>query len=38
SGRCMDVPGSSLANGARIQLWDCNGTNAQKWSAPGAAL
>jgi beta-glucanase (GH16 family) len=29
SGRCLDVPGSSTANGARLQQWDCNGTGAQ---------
>ena len=31
SGRCLDVPGSSTANGARLQQWDCNGTGAQSF-------
>jgi poly(3-hydroxybutyrate) depolymerase len=32
SGRCVDVPNASTANGARTQLWDChNGTN-QRWT------
>ncbi|WP_036409638.1 alpha-galactosidase, partial [Microbispora rosea] len=25
SGRCLDVSGVSQANGAQVQLWDCNG-------------
>jgi beta-glucanase (GH16 family) len=29
SGRCLDVPGSSTANGVQLQQWDCNGTGAQ---------
>jgi glucosylceramidase len=29
SGRCLDVPGASLADGARLQQWACNGTGAQ---------
>ena len=31
SGRCLDVPGASTANGARLQIFDCNGTGAQAW-------
>jgi chitinase len=31
-GRCVDVAGASTANGAAIQLYDCNGTNAQQWT------
>jgi chitosanase len=34
----MDVTAASTANGAKIQLYDCSGTNAQKWSASGTAL
>jgi streptogrisin C len=26
------VPGASFVDGARLQMWDCNGTVAQKWS------
>jgi hypothetical protein len=28
SSRCVDVSGNSTANGAMVQLWDCNGTTA----------
>ncbi|HEV2992173.1 MAG TPA: ricin-type beta-trefoil lectin domain protein [Candidatus Angelobacter sp.] len=31
SGRCLDVPGASTANGVQLQLFDCNGTGAQAW-------
>ena len=29
SGKCLDVSSSSLADGARVQQWTCNGTSAQ---------
>ncbi|KIX78599.1 MULTISPECIES: endo-1,4-beta-xylanase [Streptomyces] len=36
SGRCLDVPNSSTADGTQLQLWDCsNGTN-QQWSYTAA--
>jgi len=31
SGRCLDVPSSSTANGTQVQIYDCNGTTAQSW-------
>ncbi|MBB0242831.1 1,4-beta-xylanase [Streptomyces alkaliphilus] len=32
SGRCLDVPNASTADGTRVHLWDChNGTN-QQWT------
>lgn len=31
-GKCVDVASASTANGAPIQLWGCNGTNAQTWT------
>ena len=31
-GKCIDVASASTANGAAIQLFDCNGTAAQQWS------
>jgi beta-glucanase (GH16 family) len=34
-GKCVDVAGANSANGTPVQLWDCNGTNAQQWSRPG---
>jgi hypothetical protein len=32
AGKCVDVASASSANGAAIQLWTCNGTNAQSWT------
>ncbi|MFI5910005.1 polysaccharide lyase family 7 protein [Dactylosporangium sp. NPDC051541] len=37
-GKCVDVAAASSANGAAIQLYDCNGTSAQQWTLSGAAL
>jgi hypothetical protein len=31
-GKCVDVAGASSANGAAVQLYDCNGTAAQTWT------
>src|SRR3954464_11797571 len=31
-GKCVDVAGGSSANGTAIQLYDCNGSGAQKWT------
>ncbi|MFI0938145.1 ricin-type beta-trefoil lectin domain protein [Streptomyces sp. NPDC021020] len=31
-GKCVDVAGASSANGAAVQLYDCNGTSAQTWT------
>lgn len=31
TGKCVDVASSSTADGAKVQQWDCNGTNAQKF-------
>ncbi|AKJ06226.1 ricin-type beta-trefoil lectin protein [Archangium gephyra] len=30
--KCIDIAASSTADGAKVQLWDCNGTNAQKFN------
>jgi hypothetical protein len=32
SGKCLDVNGASKDDGAQIQLYTCNGTNAQQWT------
>ena len=32
SGRCLDVPAASTANGVHLQIFDCNGTAAQAFS------
>jgi beta-glucanase (GH16 family) len=31
-GKCVDVAGANTANGTRVQLYDCNGTAAQRWT------
>ena len=31
-GKCVDVAGANSANGTAIQLYTCNGTNAQQWT------
>jgi aryl-phospho-beta-D-glucosidase BglC (GH1 family) len=31
SGRCLDVPAASTANGVQLQIYDCNGTGAQSF-------
>jgi hypothetical protein len=33
SNRCLDVASASRANGAAVQLWDCNGGANQQWTA-----
>lgn len=30
--KCIDVPGSNFVDGAPLQMWDCNGTGAQRWT------
>ncbi len=37
-GKCMDVTSAGTANGTQVQLYDCNGTNAQKWTASNGEL
>ncbi|WP_394824625.1 ricin-type beta-trefoil lectin domain protein [Pendulispora albinea] len=32
AGKCVDVAGANPANGTAVQLYDCNGTNAQQWT------
>jgi hypothetical protein len=27
----VDISGASTENGAKVQLWDCNGSNAQRF-------
>ncbi|MFD6888148.1 lectin [Streptomyces sp. NPDC059957] len=31
-GKCVDVAGAGTANGTPVQLYDCNGSAAQRWS------
>jgi lysophospholipase L1-like esterase len=32
SGRCVDVPNGTTANGTQVQLWDCTGGANQSWT------
>ena len=32
AGKCMDVAAANSADGTRVQLYTCNGTNAQRWT------
>jgi chitinase len=34
-GKCVDVAAANSANGTAIQLYTCNGTNAQQWTHSG---
>ena len=36
SGKCVDVDASNTANGTPVQLYDCNGTGAQRWTVGNA--
>jgi beta-glucanase (GH16 family) len=30
--KCIDIPGANPVDGARLQMYDCNGTAAQQWT------
>jgi hypothetical protein len=32
AGKCVDVEAANVADGTRVQLYTCNGTNAQRWT------
>ncbi|WP_123747146.1 RICIN domain-containing protein [Saccharothrix texasensis] len=32
SGRCVDIPGTTVTNGAQAQLWDCHGGTNQRFT------
>ncbi|MEV0895256.1 ricin-type beta-trefoil lectin domain protein [Actinoplanes sp. NPDC049802] len=38
SGRCLDVPNSSTANGTQPIIWDCGSGANQRWTASGQTL
>ncbi|ADO75988.1 ricin-type beta-trefoil lectin domain protein [Stigmatella aurantiaca] len=38
NGKCIDVPNSNFSDGVQVQMWDCNGTNAQKFIFDGRKL
>jgi glucose/arabinose dehydrogenase/PKD repeat protein len=35
AGKCLDVDGAKTADGTKIQLYTCNTTGAQRWTASG---
>ncbi|WP_433893908.1 ricin-type beta-trefoil lectin domain protein [Streptomyces sp. CA-111067] len=37
-GKCADVAGANSANGTAVDLYDCNGTGAQQWTASGSTF
>lgn len=37
-GKCVDVAGASSANGTTVDLYTCNGTNAQQWTSTSGTL
>jgi poly(hydroxyalkanoate) depolymerase family esterase len=38
SGRCLDVPGGSSANGTQPNIWDCHGGTNQQWAVSGQTI
>ncbi|MEU4562719.1 ricin-type beta-trefoil lectin domain protein [Actinoplanes sp. NPDC023936] len=38
SGRCLDVPNGSTANGTQPIIWDCSGAANQRWAYDGQTL
>ncbi|MBE1874139.1 RICIN domain-containing protein [Myceligenerans pegani] len=36
SGRCLDVPGANFSDGVTLQIFDCNGSAAQRWTVTAA--
>ncbi|MFI9005709.1 ThuA domain-containing protein [Actinosynnema sp. NPDC053489] len=38
SGKCVDVNGGGSADGAKVQLWTCNGGANQRWAVSGTTL
>ncbi len=34
SGRCLDLGNTDTTPGRQLWLWDCNGSDAQRWSVP----
>jgi chitinase len=37
-GKCVDVAAAGTANGTTVDLYTCNGTNAQKWAVSGGTV
>lgn len=38
NGLCIDIPGGQINDGVRPQMWQCNGSAAQRWRFEGDTL
>ena len=38
NGKCVDVPNANFSDGVPLQMYGCNGTAAQQWTATGGQL
>ncbi len=38
NGKCVDVPGGNFVDGAKLQMYGCNPTDAQKWTFVNGTL
>ncbi|QRK12524.1 ricin-type beta-trefoil lectin domain protein [Archangium violaceum] len=38
NGKCIDVPNANFSDGVQLQMYTCNGTNAQRFTWDGARL
>jgi beta-glucanase (GH16 family) len=36
--KCIDIPGANPVDGARLQMYDCNGTAAQQWTTTAGTM
>jgi hypothetical protein len=36
--KCIDVPSANFSDSVPLQMWTCNGSNAQSWTIAGAAI
>ena len=36
--KCLDVPNGNFSDGVRVQMWPCNGADAQRWISDGGRL
>ena len=38
NGLCIDVPNSNFSDGVPLQMWECNGSGAQRWTFVNGTL
>jgi streptogrisin C len=38
NGKCIDVPNGNFSDGVQVQMWTCNGSNAQRFTWEGSRL